>query len=379
MRIGIDYIATIGGGGNSVYSKNLIDGIINVDRQNDYYLYVYLHDFLRGRYSSRKQKNIHWRPVYFSSLGLKIPHRLVTWVNACAIRLFAKLDRLDLFHFTNPMHFVRGIKNSLVTIHDLSSFYNKGWTKEGSRQFFSKIMNELLSNSVKIIAVSEYTKRDIIDKFKTPGNKIKVIYEAADTAQYYPDSDPHNLKAIFNLTSYILYAGQLQPRKNILNMIEAYANLDTGLKENFPLVLVGISRDQDYEHMIKEKIVRLKLDQDVILLGRVEDNALRKLYSGAKFFMFPSLFEGFGLPILESLQCGRPVIASNTTSLPEVAGKAGILVDPQNIPEITQAMKKMLTNEVFYDNIRGHTLSQAEKFSWGKAVHKTIKIYQSIQ
>lgn len=379
MKIGLDYIATIGGGGNSVYSKNLIDSITNIDRKNQYYLYVYIHDFLLRRFSSKRPGNVYLRPVYISSLGLPIPRKFVAWFNSRAVRFCVKLDHIDVFHFTNPLNFLKVSKKYVVTIHDLCSFHNDEWTKEETRQFFSERIEEIINESSGIIAVSNYTKQDIINFFgETDGDKIKVVYEAATSRIYYPDLDPAYLAATFNLTSYILYAGQLQPRKNILNILYAYANLKSELKEKYQLVLVGSARDQGYYETITETIARLELTPYVKILGRVDDNVLRKLYSGARVFVFSSLFEGFGLPVLESLQCGVPVITSNTTSLPEIAGDAGMLVNPENIEEISRAIGKMLTDEDFYTSIKSRSQAQAKNFSWEKAARETIAVYEKV-
>ena len=147
------------------------------------------------------------------------------------------------------------------------------------------------------------------------------------------------------------------------------------LKQKYPLVFVGNIRDEYYSRMVAETIKRYQLEHHVKLLGRVNDDSVRKLYSGAKIFVFPSLFEGFGLPVLESLQCGTPVITSHTTSLSEVAGNAGILVEPEDVNEIYRAMEKVIMDDDFYDNLKKHCLNQASKFSWNKAARETVKIY----
>lgn len=378
MKIGIDYIATIGGGGNSTYSKSLIGAITEMDDHNHYYMYVYWHDYLLGRLSSGKQPNIHWRPAYISSLGLPIPQGFVALFNSLSLRLWAKFEGIDLIHFTNPLNFIRGLNKFIVTIHDLSSFHDRDWVKEGTQQFLSKSMKEILDLSSGIVSVSEYTKQDIVNISGTDENKITTIYEAADSKKYYPDYDPEYLKGKFNIASYVLYIGELQPRKNIINILNAYAGLSYKLKQEFPLVIVGSTRDSKYTKAINETIKNLQLANHVKLLGYLEDNIIRKLYSGARVFVFPSLFEGFGLPVLEALQCGTPVITSNTTSLPEVAGDAGVLVDPEDTDEIVKVMEKILTDEDFYNNIKSRSLSQAKKFSWEKAARETIAVYEKV-
>ena len=377
MKIGIDYIATIGKGGNSTYSKNLIDSMVKLDRKNQYYFYGYVHDFFRGRFEFKKSQNVHWRPVFFSSLGLPVPQTIVRACSAVSLRFWAKIDRLDVFHFTNPLYYVKGLKKNVVTIHDLSSFHNLEWSKGSSRLLFSKIIKDIVTSS-SVIAVSEYTKQDIIKTFGVNPDKITVVHEAADPKKYYPDYNPEYLRDKFNLESYFLYVGQLQPRKNIINILLAYSRLSSDLKEKYPLVLVGNMRDENYSRLIHKTISEHKLESHVRILGPLDDDSVRKLYSGARVLVFPSLFEGFGLPVLESLQCGTPVITSNTSSLPEVAGDAGVLVNPENGDEIYQALEKVLADEDFYRNLKGRSLTQAGKFSWEKATRETIAIYEKI-
>lgn len=375
MKIGIDYVATVGGGGNSVYSKNLIDSIIALDNKDEYYFYVYVHDYLKGRFRTARQHNLHWRPAYVSSLGLPIPDVFIRLLNSILYKFWANIDRVDVCHFTNPLNFITGAKKNVITIHDLGSFHNKEWSKESSRKLFHKVMRKILRSSSSLISVSEYTKQDLIKTFNVDPGDITVIYEAANTEKYYLDADTQYLKKKFDLNSFILYVGQLQPRKNIVNMLIAYAKLPSELKEKFPFILVGAFRDEEYSRLVHETISRYQLSPYIIMLGRLDGDALRKLYSGAKVFVFASVFEGFGLPVLESLQCGTPVITSNSSSLPEVVGDAGVLVDPNNASEIASTLEKMLTDEHFYKDLKSRCLTQAKKFSWKKAAQQTIKFY----
>jgi glycosyltransferase involved in cell wall biosynthesis len=379
MKIGIDYAATVGNGGNSVYSQNLINALIAADQLNDYYLYAFAHDVLRGKLTALEHnKRVHLRPAYFSSLGVPLPSFVVEWLNYVSFRIWTAIDNLDIFHFTNPIYYQKGTYRKLIiSIHDLGSLYNSNWSKKQSGNFFKKKIEEMVTRADKIVAVSEYTQKDILQNFKIHPNKIEVIYEAAG-AVYYPETSKQELKDKFSISDYLLYVGQIQPRKNIVNIILAYSQLPNELRAKHPLVMVGSARERGYAETVNLIIVEYGLSSNVYMLGRVEDELLRKLYSGAKAFVFPSLFEGFGLPVLEALQCGTPVITSNTTSLPEVVGEAGVLVDPADINDISQAMKNILVDDSFRDNLRDHCLGQAKKFSWGKAAIETLLLYKSL-
>lgn len=377
MKIGIDYAATIGYGGNSVYSQNLIDAILAVDTANEYYLYSFAHDVLRGSIRQFKDnKKIHLRPVYFSALGLPIPDFIIIWINHISFRFWSAIDGLDLFHFTNPIYYEKGrYKRLIVTIHDLGSLHNDNWSKKESAVFLKEKIKEMIFGATKVVAVSEYTKKDIINFFNIDSGKIHVVYEAAASV-YFSEIRALFMKEKFGVEKYLLYVGQLQPRKNIINMLLAYAQLSDSLKETYALVLVGRARDKNYSDRINETIKENNLATHVKILGRLEDDAIRVLHSGARAFVFPSLFEGFGLPVLEALQCGTPVITSNTTSLPEVAGDAGILIDPTDVGGLSGAMQEILVNEDLYGNLKNRCLRQAKKFSWQKAAKETIDVYE---
>lgn len=378
MRIGFDYVAILGRGGNGTYSRNLIDAVINFDRKKEYYLYAYVHDFFLGRLRKYKQqKNVHCRPVYFSAFGKRFLMPFTNLLSLIFFKFWVRFDKIDIFHFTNPVYFAIGAKNNIATVHDLSGIYDSSWVKKESVVFLKKRMREIIDNSAGIIAVSNYTKSDLIKNFSSSADKISVVYEGCDD-NYYADSDHRYIEDKFKLKEYILYVGQLQPRKNIINMIIAYARLPVELKQKYNLAIVGSSRDRDYMEEINKTIVFYQLALYVKILGRLSDDDVRKLYSGARALVFLSFFEGFGLPVLESLKCGAPVIVSNRASLPEVAGNAGLLVDPEDIDAIAGAMEKIMTDDNFYGVLKKRCLIQASKFSWEKAAKETSAKYEEV-
>lgn len=375
MKIGFDYIATVSKGGNGVYSRNLIETVLNSDRQNKYYLYAYVHDFFLGRLKKHKQqKNVCYRPVYFSAMGIRFMAPIVRFINLASFKFWVRLDRIDVFHFTNPVYFAKGAEKNIVTIHDLSGLHDSSWTKKESVKFLKKSVKEMMDNSAGIIAVSNHTKFDLIKNFPSSERKISVVYEGC-AKSYYADPDRRYVEEKFKLKDYLLYVGQLQPRKNIINMMAAYAKLSPGLKQKYNLAIVGGARG-DYSKKINQTIDFHKLSQYVKVLGWLPDADIRKLYSSARVFVFLSFFEGFGLPVLEALKCGAPVIVSNRSSLPEVAGNAGVLVDPENIDGISEAMEKIITDDNFYGVLKNRCSIQANKFSWEKAAKETLAKYE---
>lgn len=377
MKIGFDYIATVSKGGNGVYSRNLIEAVLNSDQQNKYYLYAYAHDFFLGRLKKHnQQRNVRYRPVYFSTMGVRFLAPLVRIINLASFKFWVKFDGIDVFHFTNPAYFAKGAKKNIVTIHDLSGLHDSSWTKKESAEFLKKSVKEIIDISAGIIAVSNYTKYDLVKNFPSSERKTSVVYEGC-AKSYYVDVDRRYVEDKFKLKDYILYVGQLQPRKNIINMLAAYAKLAHELKEKYNLVIVGGSRG-NYSEKINQTINFHKLSPYVKVLGWLPDDDIRKLYSSARAFIFLSFFEGFGLPVLEALKCGAPAIVSNRSSLPEVAGDAGVLVDPENTDEIEAAMEKIMTNDGFYGELKSRGQNQAGKFSWEKAAAETLAKYEKV-
>lgn len=377
MKIGFDYIATIGGGGNSRYSSNLIKSLSEIDSDNAYYLYGFFHDYLRGKKDRICKPNFKFMPGYFSALGLPIQSACLKKINQISINLLTQTHRIQIFHFTNPLNFIYGISNSIVTIHDLAPLYNPAWVKKDTSDWFNANIASILSDASIIIAVSNFTKEDIIKRFNLDGKKIRVIYEAADD-NFYPDKDFKYIAEKFGIDNYLLCAGELQPRKNIIKLLLAYSKLNDDLRNEYKLVLAGSARDHFFSESVVKYISELNLEKDVVCLGRVLDNDLRKLYSCAKILVCPSLFEGFGLPVAESIKCGTPAAVSNNSSLPEVAGSAGILFDPHDADNIKIVIEKILSDENLYIALKKNCAKQADKFTWRKTAEETLKVYQEI-
>lgn len=375
MKIGLDYIGVLGGGGNGVYSRKLIEALGALDHTNEYYLFSFLHDVLFRRVQV-KNKNFHTQGAYMARLGLPLSDRVLERFNNFLLSKRAQRDKLDVIHFTNPLNFTPTGIPTVVTVHDLSVLHNNRWGSASTHTLFSTIVKDILSVSDKIIAVSEYTKKDIVQMFGTDPDKITVVYEGGKD-EYYPDVDMSFVKNKFGITSYVLYVGKLQPRKNILNLISAFASISL----RFPsvkMVLVGAMGDGEYEQEIQASIKHHAVEKQIIFAGVLDDVELRKLYSGAQCLVYPSFFEGFGLPVLEALQCGIPVITSNTTSLPEVMGDAGLLVNPEDVDDMAHAMERMLSDDTLRAELAAKALAQAKKFSWAKAAEETLAVYNQL-
>ena len=260
----------------------------------------------------------------------------------------------------------------IVTVHDLirSCF---SFSKETlSERMWLKLDIHYIKRASHIIAVSQNTKHDLIKYLKIPENRISVIYNGIDHSIF----KPYNIKLLAK--PYILYAGSERPRKNLGRLFEALAKL----KGEFPelkLVKVGVfGRSEQYRRDTMHKLASLEITKDVIFVDPVSELDLAHYYSSASLLAYPSLYEGFGLPPLEAMACGCPVVTSNTSSLPEVVGQAGIMVDPYDTDALAQAMRQVLTDDKLRDDMVRKGLEQSERFSWEKTAEQTLEVYNKV-
>jgi len=281
----------------------------------------------------------------------------------------------DIVHLPNQ-HFARYalfIKNPfIVTVHDLvrTCF---GFGKETvTERILLKLDIRGIKRASHIITVSQHTKNDLIKYLKIPEDRISVIYNGVDHNIF----KPYDIKVLDK--PYILYVGSERPRKNLGRLFEAFAKL----KNEFPeikLVKVGVSgRSEKYRRNVMRKLGSLGITQDVIFVDYTSELDLAYYYSSAKLLAYPSLYEGFGLPPLEAMACGCPVITSNTSSLPEVMGEAGIMVNPYDTDNLAQAMRQVLTNSELRDDMIRKGLKQSKKFSWEKTARQTMEVYEKV-
>ncbi|MGH9853802.1 MAG: glycosyltransferase family 4 protein, partial [Blastocatellia bacterium] len=267
---------------------------------------------------------------------------------------------------------------TVVTIHDLSLFTQSHTHEEENVKRGKRRIPIMARRATAIITPSEWTKREVIERLRIRPEKIRVIYEAArDGMKPLPESecqstlDKHRIKR-----PYLLYVGTIEPRKNLLTLIRAYDELLRTTPHRPQLALCG-GRGWLCDEVFK-LVEDLKLQDQVRFTGYVEDADLPALYSAAEAFVYPSLYEGFGLPPLEAMACGAPVIASNVSSLPEVVGAAGLTHDPNDHRALTQMMAKLLDDETAREHFRREGFKQAACFSWERAARETQSVYDEI-
>jgi glycosyltransferase involved in cell wall biosynthesis len=366
MRVGIDArLVYYSQAGIGQYIIHLVKGLASVDQENEYVLL-----------QSRKDDTDILEQPNFKRVSLWTPshHRLERYsLNVELMRL-----GLDVLHSPDfiPPH--RPSCRSVITVHDLAFLlYPHFLTKESARYYGH--IDQAVRWTDHIIAVSESTRRDTIQHLGVPEDKITVVYEAANPI-YRPVDRAEAQEQVRNRTGvdgpYVLFVGTIEPRKNVPTLLRALWQLGQCYKQDVRLVLAG-GRGWLFEDAFAV-VEELDLQDRVHFVGRVSSEDLLYLYNAADLLTLPAFYEGFGLPPLEAMACGLPVVVSNVASLPEVVGDAGLLVDPHDVDELTVAMWRVLNDDALRQEMREKGLRQATRFSWERAARETLEIYRLV-
>ncbi|MBA7496025.1 D-inositol 3-phosphate glycosyltransferase [subsurface metagenome] len=269
----------------------------------------------------------------------------------------------------------------IITVHDLIRYFDlKGYGTFIYRpsirdRFYFNLDYKGIKKATRIIAVSQATKNDLMHYLDIPDERISVIYEGVDRKIFQPIS-----RRIYE-EPYILFVGTEHPRKNFTGLVKAFSRLKREPRfKDLKLMKVGRAGGQeaDFRGQTMEVVGALGLVGEVIFTEFISGRELPAYYSGAEVFVLPSFYEGFGFPPLEAMACGCPVITSNTSSLPEVVGEAGIMVNPYDTDSLAQAMRQVLTDVKLRDDMVRKGLEQAKRFSWEKAVRQTLEVYNKV-
>lgn len=288
----------------------------------------------------------------------------------------AGADGYDLIHCTTPYGtFMPCRYKNVITICDVTPLLFPGAHGRMNVWHHRFALPAILKRADRIITISECSKRDIVRVYGIPEEKVRVTLLAADE-RYRVDSEGAPGESLAKLPRpYILNVGTLEPRKNLDGLIKAFA---TAKKMGIPHKLVIAGANGWGESRIAPLLKELDVEASVVFTGFVEEEDLPHLYRRADFFVYPSLYEGFGLPVLEAMACGTPVITSNLSSIPEVAGDAAILVDPKSEAELSSAILKLAGDTSLRLIMRERGLSQSRLFSWERTVRETMTIYDEI-
>lgn len=366
MIIGIDIRAAFGkraGKGNYVYY--LLEALSKLPEAKKHRFVLYC--------NNEPDFPFHLSSRYFSFRVSRLPSLL--WHLWVAFRVNC-LNDVDIFLATTSF-IIPAISRKgkcIVSVPDLVSFMYP--TQHNPKAVFVEkfTTKPALRKAKKILPISKSTAKDIIERFGIDKKKIKTIYLAASEAFRVIKDNYRRMNRIENLSipkSFILFVGTLEPRKNIVRILEAYSRIVKRNSQAPKLVLIG-GRGWYYDEVF-EKIKELGLIGRVVAAGYVKDEDLVYYYNLAKMLVFPSLYEGFGIPVLEAMKCGCPVITSNVSSLPEVAGDAALLVDPESVTEISRAIRKLLRNERLRKKLISNGFKQASKFSWEETAKETLE------
>jgi len=366
MRIGIDArIVHYARGGISNYVLHLLGALAALDADTDYYV---LH--------SRKDRNPPLPGPNFHPVACWTPshHRLERRVLGIEV---ARLG-LDLLHSPDFIPPAGGVSRSVITVHDLNFLYYPQFLTVESHRYYNRQIEWAVRRADHILADSCATKSDLTSLLDVPPEKVTVVYLAADSAFHpLPEAEARRVAARYGLEpGYLLFVGTLEPRKNLPGLLQAYRLLLNAEVTTAPLVLVGGKGwlyDEVFEH-----IEVLHLTERVRFLHEVSEADLPGLYSAARVLAMPSFYEGFGLPALEAMACGTPVVVSNRGSLPEVVGEAGMQVNPEEPEAIAEGLAAVLGDPDLWARLREAGLARVARFTWEETARKTLATYRKV-
>ncbi|HEY6766463.1 MAG TPA: glycosyltransferase family 1 protein [Candidatus Sulfotelmatobacter sp.] len=366
LRIGID-IHSVGSlqGGNETYYRELIKGIARIHSDHRFFLYhtcpeIERHITANGTLTLER--------LFPAHRLLRIPFT-IPWRS--------RRDRLDLLHaqFIVPP-FLRC--KTVTTIPDIAYEHYPDFFPARQRAWLKTLVRESAKRADHIITVSEHSKRDLIQTYGLGEEKITVTYEGAGD-EFVP-SDREKAKELLARKyridgDFVLYLGRLQARKNLMRLVNAYARFRAA---GFPHKLVLAGREDSLFQPVLSRIRQLKLENDVLLPGYVTARDVPAFYNAAEVFVYPSLYEGFGLPLAEAMACGSPVVTSRGSSLEEVAGDAAVLVDPLDEISIADGLKQVLSDPELRARLGQAGLRRSRQFSFGEAARQTIGVYERV-
>ncbi len=374
MRIGIDarVIRKYPGMGRVCY--NLIKEIALIDERNEYVIFG-KHpslNFLEGRGN-------------FRSVDIDFPvlsARTLFW-----LQRIIKRESVELFYSPFQATTISPPCPMVITVHDMMDlFYPDAFTHHpfyvnyALRTYFRFVIPKSIRNAAMITSVSESTKRDILEYFHVPEDRVEVIHNGVED-KFLPIRDEQILTMVkekYNLPDrFVLYLGSTKPYKNLDGTLEAFSKLKEQYinpDNHIYLVIGGLKHFSSFD--LERKARELGIEDDFFNIGYISEDDLPSVYSLAEVFLFPSIWEGFGLPALEAMACGTPVVTSNTSSLPEVVGEAGIMVDPKNTTSIAEALYRILNDKTLRDELSEKGIQQARKFSWRTAAVKLLETFK---
>lgn len=367
MRIGIDYTAAVHQrAGIGRYARGLVRALAQLDRENEYLLLV------AGRPKEKSAFPPNFKPRY---LPLS-PHWMTILWQRLRVPLPADLftGPLDLFH--SPDYVLPPLRRGkrVLTIHDLSFLRYPEGADPRLRWYLTQAVPRSIAQADLVLADSRNTKIDLIELLGVEASRVEVLYPGVEERFHPLDEESlAPVRARYSLDfPFILTVGTLEPRKNHVGLLQAYSFL-----RHPPRLVIAGGKGWLYEPIFQE-VERLSLEGRVFFLGYVPEEDLPALYNLADLFVFPSFYEGFGLPPLEAMACGTPVVTSNTSSLLEVVGDGALLVPPRDVEALAEAMEKVIGDPSLQEELRSKGLERAKRFRWGEAAKRLLAIYKRV-
>lgn len=380
MIIGIDISSIPYSTGVSNYTLNLIKNLVKTDKNNIYKLF---YSSLRlplpkEILSLKRYPNI---KIYHYRLPPTLLEIIWNQLRLFPIELF--IGKCDIFHTSDWTQPPTISTKTITTVHDLTPFLYPKWHHPKVVKAHHHKMYWASKKCSHFICVSQNTKTDLLKLFPNiQSQNISVIYEAAEE-KYVPQKEKNkeNIKKKYNLGDFILAQGTREPRKNLKRLIEAFSEIcnpeylhrdvqRSRIRSDISLAITGkYGWGEDIKHLQNNKIK---------ILGFIPEEDMVLLHASALCLVYPSLYEGFGLPLVKSMKVGTPIITSNTSCLPEVAGDAALLVDPKSVKSISEALKKIINSPSLRKELSQKGLIQAQKFSWTKTAQETLKVYEKV-
>jgi glycosyltransferase involved in cell wall biosynthesis len=367
MRVAID-ARKLHDFGIGTYTRNLLRQLARLDHDSEYVLLCHPSDL-----GLEAQLGPNFRTVLEPSPNYSIQEQFhVPWV--------LHRERPDVFHAPHYVLPPAARCRSVVTIHDCIHLMFPQYLPNRAAYLYAKAsMWVAVHRSHRILTVSEASKRDIMHFFNVDPEKIVVVYNAIDERFRVapPKEDVERVRERYQLHhKFVLYAGNIKPHKNLVRVIEAFDALRQRGFDELKLLIIGdeISKTPS----LRRAVHKHKLHKHVRFLGYLTDETLAILYRLAAVFVFPSLYEGFGLPPLEAMASGTPVVTSNVSSLPEVAGGAAVLVDPYDVVSIVEGIERVLTDSTLAAELRSRGIARAGEFSWERSVARTRELYAEV-
>lgn len=370
MRIGIDARA-IHLQGIGRYIRELIRHLARVDTRNQYIIYFPTVEHM----DENKIDNPNFQCVL-------VPYQIYTVKEQLYLPYFLYKDKLDLFHSTTSLAIplLRTCRH-VITLHDLLLKIHPEFLPSKLSWVYFQITNWwAIKFADKIITISDFTSKELSALYPKSRHKITTIHNGV-SAEFQVIKDKEvleNVKKKYGITKdYILYVGTYKENKNLPTLVKAYAQLPHHMRHSYYLVIVGKQSTRYPE--VPALIKQLGIESTVICINHVREEDLPVFYSGATVFVFPSIYEGFGLPIIEAMACGAPVVASNQASIPEIATDAAILTDPLNVKGMSGAVYDVLSNPQLRKMLVEKGLERAKSFSWEKTARETMQLYCDVR